>query len=76
MENINYKLVNKLREVRLNRNVSAEDLAMNVGVLKGTIESIEMGIVTPSLILALKISRYLNTTVNDIFSVEYTPFIV
>ena len=44
-----------------------ESIAKSCGVSRETIVSIKSGRVLPSLPVALKISRYFNISVNDIF---------
>lgn len=52
------------------KDITQEDLANKIGVSRQTINSIEKGKYTPSTILALKISRFFDTTVNDVFELE------
>ncbi len=62
------KLVNSLKKIRFENNeISQQDLANAVGVSRITIHSIETGKFNPSALLALKIARFFNLTVNDIF---------
>ena len=60
----------RLREVRARYRVSQEKLAESVGVTRQTIIAIERGKYLPSLKLALKIARYFNLRVEDIFQLE------
>ena len=62
------KLGNLLRKKRFEHHeISQQDLANAVGVSRITIHSIETGKFNPSALLALKIARYLNSNVEDIF---------
>jgi len=62
------KLENKLRKFRFEHHeISQQDLANAVGVTRLTIHSIEAGKFNPSTLLALKIARYFNVPVEDIF---------
>lgn len=62
------KLGNSLKKIRFENNeISQQDLANAVGVSRITIHSIETGKFNPSALLALKIARFFNLTVNDIF---------
>jgi len=65
---MNVKIENNLRIYRLNHGeITQQDLANAVGVTRLTIHSIETGKFNPSTLLALKIARYFNATVEDIF---------
>lgn len=62
------KLENNLRKFRFEHHeISQQDLANAVGVTRLTIHSIEAGKFNPSTLLALKIARYFNVLVEDIF---------
>ena len=50
--------------------VTQEDLAKGIGVTRQTIIAIEKGNYTPSVLLALKISKYFKKPVGDIFLYE------
>lgn len=58
---------NKLEEIRKQRGVTQEQLAADLKVSRQTIGSLENGRYNPSILLALKISRYFGMTVEDIF---------
>jgi len=64
------KLVNRVREVRSARGLTQASLAESVGVSRQSINYIEQGTFAPSVILAIRIARVLQTTVEDLFSVE------
>lgn len=61
---------NNLRELRKARGLRQEDLADILGVTRQTVIAIENDKYDPSLELALKISRFLGITVNDIFKLQ------
>jgi len=62
------KLENSLREYRFHHNeISQQDLADAVGVTRLTIHSIETGKFNPSTLLALKIAKYFNAKLEDLF---------
>jgi len=66
------KLGNNLRKLRfLNNELSQQDLANAVGVTRLTIHSIETGKFNPSVSLALKIAKYLNKTLEEVFYLHY-----
>jgi len=61
---------NIIYELRKAKGMTQEDLAENINVTRQTIISIEKGIYTPSLLLALKIAEYFNLKVENIFTYE------
>lgn len=61
---------NNLKEKRKELKLTQSDLAEAIGVTRQTIISIEKGSYTPSVLLALKLSKYFNCSVEDIFSYE------
>lgn len=63
-------LYNRLKEYRAKINVNQTEMGRLVGVSRQTISQIERGDYSPSVTLALKISKVLNATVEDIFIYE------
>ena len=62
------KLGNNIRRCRFDNNeMSQQNLADAIGVTRQTIFSIEKGKFVPSTLLALKIAKFFNKTVEDIF---------
>ncbi len=62
---------NTLRKHRfLNNELTQEEMAQKVGVSRQTIIAIEKGKYNPSVFLALKLARALNTTVELLFQLE------
>ena len=57
----------KIRELRQKNRITQEELALAVGVTRQTITSIEGEKYTASLVLAYKIARYFNMTIEEIF---------
>lgn len=60
-------LENSVQMVRKEKGVTQEQLAEAVGVTRQTIISIEKGNYVPSVLLAMKIARYFNTTIESLF---------
>lgn len=56
-----------IRELRKERKMSQEELAIMVGTTRQTITSIEVGKYTASLVLAHKIAKCFGLTIEDIF---------
>jgi len=61
---------NSLKIERAIKDITQEELAKIIGVSRQAINSIELGKYVPSTILALKLSRYFEKAVNDIFKLE------
>jgi len=62
------KLGNNIRRCRFDNNeMSQQNLAEAVGVTRQTIYSIEKRKFVPSTLLALKIAKFFNKSVEDIF---------
>lgn len=60
-------LKTRIRELRKERKLSQEELALEVGTTRQTITSIEVGKYTASLVLVYKIARYFGLTIEDVF---------
>lgn len=58
---------NQLKQMRLNRKLTQEELARHLSVTRQTIIAIENNKYCPSLKLALKIARFFETHVEEIF---------
>ena len=58
---------NKLEEIRNARGIKQDELAKVLEVSRQTISSLENGKYNPSIILAFKIARYFNMTIEEIF---------
>jgi len=61
---------NTIKIQRATRDLTQEALAKKIGVSRQTINSIEKSRYVPSTVLALKISKVFNKTVNEIFELE------
>ncbi len=61
---------NRVKELRIERGWTQEQLAENVGVSRQSINSIERNRYEPSLVLALTFSRVFACPVDEIFALE------
>ena len=61
---------NRLEALRKSHGVSQEELAAALEVSRQTIGSLKHGRYNPSIILAFKLARYFNITLEDIFIYE------
>ena len=61
------KLLNRLQELRKQAGLTQEELSNSAEVSRKSINAIENGIYVPSTVLALKIARTLECSVEDLF---------
>ena len=61
------KLLNNLEGLRKSAGLTQQDLSESAEVSRKSINAIENGIYVPSTVLALKISRTLGCSVEDLF---------
>ena len=61
---------NSIKVQRAMRDMTQADLAKHIGVSRQSINAIEKNKYVPSTVLALKIAKLFNTTVEDIFILE------
>lgn len=65
-----YVVKNRLEELRKQRGIKQEDLATALEVSRQTIGSLENGRYNPSIMLAFKIARYFQMSIEEIFIYE------
>ncbi|WP_396146764.1 helix-turn-helix transcriptional regulator [Flavobacterium sp.] len=65
-------MTNNLKVLRAIKNISQEDLAKQIEVSRQTINAMEKGKYVPSTVLALKLARFFDKPVEDIFTLEAT----
>lgn len=61
---------NTIKIERALKNITQENLAKKIGVSRQTINAMEAGKYVPSTVLALKISKYFDKKVEEIFELE------
>lgn len=61
---------NNLEKIRKEKGISQEELARALEVSRQTIGSLENGRYNPSIILAFKIAKYFNMSIEEIFIYE------
>ena len=61
---------NRLEDLRRERGITQEELGAAVGVTRQTIISLENGRYNASLLLAHKIARYFDLTIEELFLFE------
>jgi len=64
------EVINRIKDYRLERNFTQDDLARAVGVSRQSINSIERGRYTPSLPLALRFAQFFRCTTDELFQVK------
>lgn len=57
----------KIQELRKQHKLSQEELALEVGVTRQTITSLETGKYTASLVLAYKIAHFFGKSIEEVF---------
>jgi len=65
-----HPMKNHLEEIRKHRNITQEELAAALEVSRQTISSLESGRYNPSIMLAFKIARYFDMSIEEIFIYE------
>ena len=61
---------NNIKELRKEKGITQEELALEMRVTRQTIISLENGKYNASLLLAYKLSRFFNTSIEKIFVFE------
>lgn len=64
----NQELTNQIKVQRAMKNITQEELATQIGVTRKTINTIETGKFVPSTILAIKLARYFEIKVEELFT--------
>ncbi|MDB9734082.1 helix-turn-helix transcriptional regulator [Porticoccaceae bacterium] len=67
MGNHHKKLLNNLEQLRKAAGLTQQELSKSADVSRKSINAIENGIYVPSTVLALKIAKTLDCTVEDLF---------
>ena len=62
---------NLVHKLRTEKGLTQEELAEKVGITRQTVISIEKGNYTPSVLLAIKLSKVFDVKVEDIFKISY-----
>ena len=61
---------NRIEEIRNLRGIRQEELASQLGVSRQTISSLENGRYNPSILLAYRIARYFDMSIEEVFIFE------
>ena len=61
---------NKIEAIRKARGIRQEEFAKSMGVSRQTISSLENGRYNPSIMLAYKIAKYFEMTIEEVFIFE------
>ena len=61
---------NRIENIRKERGILQDELAKAMGVSRQTISSLENGRYNPSILLAYKIARYFDMTIEEVFVFE------
>jgi len=61
---------NKVQSIRIKEGITQKELAVAIGATRQTVIAIEKGNYTPSVLLALKISKFFNVPTENIFGIK------
>ena len=61
---------NRIEQIRKDKNIRQEEFAKALGVSRQTISSLENGRYNPSILLAYKIAKYFNLSIEEVFVFE------
>ncbi len=61
---------NRLEEIRKAKGITQEELANTLEVSRQTVGSLENGRYNPSIILAFKIAKFFNVSIEEVFIYE------
>ncbi len=61
---------NRIEDIRKEKGIRQEDFAKSMGVSRQTISSLENGRYNPSIMLAYKIAKYFEMTIEEVFIFE------
>lgn len=61
---------NRIEEIRKLKNIRQEEFAKEMGVSRQTISSLENGRYNPSILLAYKIAKYFELSIEEVFIFE------
>ena len=60
----------RIKELRARYNLTQDELADKVGVTRQTMLYLEKGKYNPSLVLAFKVAKALNSTIEEVFVID------
>ncbi|MGD7024855.1 helix-turn-helix transcriptional regulator [Rossellomorea vietnamensis] len=66
------KVINHIKEIRLKRGVTQVKMAEDLQITRQTVNAIEKNKYNPSLELALKLIKYFNVPIEEMFYLEET----
>ena len=61
---------NRIEQIRKEKGIRQDEFARLMGVSRQTISSLETGRYNPSILLAYKIAKYFEMTIEDVFIVD------
>lgn len=70
IDDMSQNVNNFVQEYRNRKKITQEDLGNIIGVTRQTIIAIEKGNYTPSVLLALKIAKHFNISVEKLFIIK------
>jgi putative transcriptional regulator len=67
---MNGQLNNRIKELRSIKSITQEELGLKIQVTRKTINTIENGKFVPSVILAIRLSRFFKVPVEELFELN------
>jgi putative transcriptional regulator len=64
-------VINKVYDLRKEKGVTQEEFASAIGVSRQTVVAIEKGNYIPSLLLGIKIARFFDKKIEEVFTYRY-----
>ena len=64
------RMKNRIETIRKEKGITQDDFAKKMGVSRQTISSLENGRYNPSILLAYKIAKYFEMTIEEVFIFE------
>ena len=65
-----FTMKNRIEQIRKERGILQDEFAKSLGVSRQTISSLENGRYNPSILLAYKIAKFFDMTIEEIFVFE------
>ena len=69
-EDIGLKVINHIKEIRIQKGITQVKMAQDLQITRQTITAIENNKYNPSLELALKLIKYFDVPIEDLFYLE------
>ena len=75
-DTVSERLLNSIKAERKRMGLTQAALAEKVGVSRKTVNTVENGVFTPSTLLALKLAKALDRSVNQVFWLDHSSLLL